>query len=71
MNALKALSRLALPLPSNRRLEWADWPDAEPDEWAMLGPKDTNQVHEMEEAPGWFMGSFQEWREGEDEATEF
>ena len=66
-----ALSRLAMPLPSNRRLEWADWPDTEPDEWAMLGPKDTNQVNETEEAPGWYIGNFQEWREGEDEATEF
>ena len=46
-------SGLALPLPSSRRLEWAGWWGAEPDEWAMLSPKDTDQVEETEEAPGW------------------
>ena len=64
-------SGLALPLPSSRRLEWAGWWGAEPDEWAMLSPKDTDQVEETEEAPGWQMDQFREWRQGEDEPTYF
>eukprot|EP00435_Cladocopium_sp_Y103_P037595 s973_g10.t1 len=58
-------SRLALPLASSRRLEWAGSPGAQPDEWTMLSPKNTDEVEETNEAPGWFMFHFQAFWEEE------
>ena len=58
---------LTLPLPSNRRLEWADRWGAGPDEWAILSPEDMGEVRETEKAPGWFMDYCEKWPEEDEE----